>query len=288
MCGQGKTKVIKEYLENSVLSLLRITEEMNPIVVGSRKKLELEALAVNSMGNKIVAVDPNELSKLAGNINQQIKLIDAQLESTNLEFVNNTKTLKELLTNLESTRSDNAASSMKSNTISPHQRPHKNEPPCDPYEAFINDAVPKEMRQDHLKFADCETFNTQETCDSIYFGEYGYYGAGGKYEAKPLPPALINLLHHARPLMPNPDMNFNSCMITRYKGGSKYSPHKSEVEPVIDPASVITSIYFSEGSPRKLNFAPKGEYSGVNTEVVLADSSLCTYSRFSRFLDAWY
>ena len=85
--------------------------------------------------------------------------------------------------------------------------------------------------------------------------------------------------------MPNPDMNFNSCMITRYKGGSKYSPHKSEVEPVIDPASVITSIYISEGSPRKLNFAPKGEYSGVNTEVVLADSILCTYSRFSQ--DFW-
>ena len=69
MCGQGKTKVKKEYLANSVLSLLRITEEMTPIVVGSRKELELEALAVNSMSNKVVAVDPNELSKLAGNIN---------------------------------------------------------------------------------------------------------------------------------------------------------------------------------------------------------------------------
>ena len=34
-----------------------------------------------------------------------------------------------------------------------------------------------------------------------------------------------------------------------------------------------------------MNFAPKGEYSGVNTEVVLADSSLCTYSRFSQ--DFW-
>ena len=214
MCGQGKTTVKKEYLANSILSLLRITEEMTPIVVGSRKELELEALAVNSMSDKAVAVDPNELSKLAGNINQQIKLIDARLESTTLEFVNNTKTLKELLTNLESTRGDNAASSMKPNTISPHQRPHKNEPPCDPYVAFINDAVSKEMRQDLLKFADCQTFNTQETCDSIYFREYGYYGAGGKYEAKPLPPALINLLHHVRPLMPNPDMNFNSCMIT--------------------------------------------------------------------------
>ena len=122
MCGQGKTKVKKEYLANSVLSLLRITEEMTPIVIGSRKELELEALAVNSMDDKVVAVDPNELSKLAGNINQQIKLIDARLKSTNLEFVNNTKTLKELLTNPDSTRSDNAASFMKPNTISPHQR----------------------------------------------------------------------------------------------------------------------------------------------------------------------
>ena len=111
------TKVKKEYLANSVLSLLRITEEMTPIVIGSRKELEL---AVNSMDDKVVAVDPNELSKLAGNINQQIKLIDARLESTNLEFVNDTKTLKELLTNPESTRSDNAA--MKLNTISLHQR----------------------------------------------------------------------------------------------------------------------------------------------------------------------
>ena len=285
MCGQGKTKVKKEYLASSVLSLLRITEEMTPLVIGSRKELELEALALRSMDDEVVAVDPNELSKLAGNINQQIRLNDDRLESANLEFVNNTKTLKELLTTLESTRSDDAASSMKPNTTSPHQRPYKNEPPCDPYVAFINDTVPKEMRQDLLKFTDGQTFNTQETCDSIYFGEYGYYGAGVKYEAKPLPPALISLLHHVRPLMPNPDMNFNSCFITRYKWGSKYSPHKSEVEPVIDPASVITSIYISEGNPRKLNFAPKGEHSGVKTEVVLADSSLCTYSRFSQ--DFW-
>ena len=47
MCGQEKTKVKKEYLANSVLPLLRITEEMTPIVVRSRKELELDALAVN-------------------------------------------------------------------------------------------------------------------------------------------------------------------------------------------------------------------------------------------------
>ena len=74
-------------------------------------------------------------------------------------------------------------------------------------------------------------------------------------------------------------------MITRYKGGSKYSPHQSEVEPVIDPESVIMSLYISEGSPKKLNFAPKGEHDGEKTELVLADSSVCAYSRFSQ--DFW-
>ena len=80
-------------------------------------------------------------------------------------------------------------------------------------------------------------------------------------------------------------MNSSSCMIARYKDGSKYSPYQSEVEPVIDPESVILSLYISEGSPRKLNFAPKGEHDGEKTELVLADSSLCAYSRFSQ--DFW-
>ena len=69
ICGQGKTKVKKEYLANSVLSLLRITEEMTPIVIGSRKELELEALAVKSMDDKVVAVDPCRQHKSANKAN---------------------------------------------------------------------------------------------------------------------------------------------------------------------------------------------------------------------------
>ena len=57
------------------------------------------------------------------------------------------------------------------------------------------------------------------------------------------------------------------------------------MEPVIDPESVIMSLYISEGSPRKLNFAPKGEHDGEKTELVLADLSLCANSRFSQ--DFW-
>ena len=83
MCGQGKNKVKKEYLANSVLSLLRITEAITPIIIGSNKELELESLAVNVMDKEVSGVDPNELSKIASNIDQQIKLIDARLESAN-------------------------------------------------------------------------------------------------------------------------------------------------------------------------------------------------------------
>ena len=42
MCGQGKNKVKKEYLANSVQSLLRITEAITPIIIGRNKELELE------------------------------------------------------------------------------------------------------------------------------------------------------------------------------------------------------------------------------------------------------
>ena len=290
MCGQGKNKVKKEYLANSVLSLLRITEAITPIIIGSNKELELESLAVNVMDKEVSGVDPNELSKIASNIDQQIKLIDARLESANLEFANSTKTLKELLGTLENTRSENTVSheltsAMKPNTVSPRQRLQNNKPPCDPYVAFINDAITTELWQDLLKFIDSQTFSAQETCDRIYFGDYGNYSTTGRYEARPLPPILSNLLHYVQSKMPNPSMNSNSCMITRYKGGSKDSPHQSEVEPVIDPESVIMSLYISEGSLRKLNFAPKGEHDGENTELVLADSSLCAYNRFSQ--DFW-
>ena len=77
MCGQRKNKVKKEYLANSVLSFLRITEAITPTIIGSNKELESESLAVNVKDKEISGVDPNELSKIASNIDQQIKLIDA-------------------------------------------------------------------------------------------------------------------------------------------------------------------------------------------------------------------
>ena len=163
--------------------------------------------------------------------------------------------------------------------------PVNNKPPCDPYASFSNDAISKEMRHDLLKFAKSQSFSTQETCDIIYYSEYGYHCTGGRYEAKPLPPTLINLLKHVQPMTKTPNMSFNSCIITRYQDGSKYSPHHSEVEPVIDPQSVIMNIYISEGNTRKLSFAPKGDHAGENIDLALADSSICVYSRFSQ--DFW-
>ena len=251
ICSQGKTKVKKEFLANSVLSLLSIAESITPIMIGNNKELELEALASKITDKKLASTDPNDLTKLAGNINRQIKIIDARLKSANLEFANSTKVLTELLTSLENARNQKTASfeqvsAMKPNTISPHQMPVNNKTPCDPYASFSNDAISKEMRHDLLKFAKSQSFSTQETCDIIYYGEYGYHCTGGRYEAKPLPPTLINLLKHVQPMTTTPNMSFNSCIITRYQDGSKYSPHHSEVEPVIDPQSVIMNIYISE------------------------------------------
>ena len=163
--------------------------------------------------------------------------------------------------------------------------PLNNKPPCDPYASFINDAIPKEMRHDLLTFAKSQSFSTQETCDITYYGEYGYHCKGGRYEAKPLPPTLIILLQHVRPMMATPNVSFNLCMITRYQDGFNYSPHHSEVEPVIDPQSVIMNLYISEGNPRKLSFAPKGDHAGENIDLALANSSICVYSRFSQ--DFW-
>ena len=65
------------------------------------------------------------MSKIASHTDQQIKLIDARLESANLEFANSTKTLKELLGTLENSRNENTVSheltsAMKPNTVSPH------------------------------------------------------------------------------------------------------------------------------------------------------------------------
>ena len=73
-------------------------------MIGNNKELELEALASKITDKKLASTDPNDLTKLAGNINQQIKIIDARLESAYLEFANSTKVLTELLTSLENAR----------------------------------------------------------------------------------------------------------------------------------------------------------------------------------------
>ena len=93
-------------------------------MIGNNKELELEALASKITDKKLASTDPNDLTKLAGNINQQIKIIDARLESANLEFANSTKVLKEVLTSLENARNQKTASfeqvsAMKPNTIIP-------------------------------------------------------------------------------------------------------------------------------------------------------------------------
>ena len=69
ICDQGKTKVKKEFLANSVLSLLSIAESITPIMIGNNKELELEALASKITDKKLASTGPNDLTKLAGNKN---------------------------------------------------------------------------------------------------------------------------------------------------------------------------------------------------------------------------
>ena len=206
----------------------------------------------------------------------------------NSDLNNNTKVLSDLLASTKPEKlkdTSKESQSMKPNTASPHLSPSISQPSCDPYSKYVNNVIPPEMRDNLLG----QSFNCHDEFDSIYFGEFGLHSLNLKYEAKPMPAPIVELLQHIRSVLPNPETTLNSCLITRYQNGSKFISQHSELEPVIDPECSIIKVIISEGSPRKISFRPKADLSAASIDKVLdlylKDSSVCIFSRYS--LDFW-
>jgi len=73
----------------------------------------------------------------------------------------------------------------------------------------------------------------------------------------------------------------NSCLVTRYKDGSKHIPPHRDNELVIDPESLIVTV--SLGAEREISFA---DNHGTNTkELLLESGSILVTSRYAQ--DFW-
>ena len=232
------------------------------------------------------------LSVVADFVNEQIKRIVTRLQDVNSDLNDNTKVLSDLLASIkpgELNDTSEESEVMKPNTVSPYLSPSTSQPPCDPYSKYMDNIIPPDMRDNLLVFSKNQSFDCHDTFDSIYFGEFSFHSVSLKYEAKPMPTPILELLQHIRSVLPDTETKLNSCLINRYQNGSKFSSQHSELEPVIDPESNIIKVIISEGTQRKISFRLKADLLAASSDNVLyldlKNSSICIFSRYSQ--DFW-
>ena len=176
---------------------------------------------------------------------------------------------------------------MQPNTSSPHLNVGRNlTSDCEPFVSYEAAALTPDLASSlktlvQGQATEFKAVGSDLSRDVLYFGEYAYRYTGGTHEAKPLPVEVERLIEHIRPKLPNPDMTFNSCLITRYNSGANYIPSHRDDEPVIDPDSHIVTI--SIGSERTMVF--KNNSGSINIDQKLADGSMLVCSRFAQ--DFW-
>lgn len=171
------------------------------------------------------------------------------------------------------------------NTTSPHHKT-KIEHICDPFTSYKEDVITQDLKEELTGLVDrmkdsFTTIGTENTRDVLYFGEYGYRYSGGEHSAKPLPEEVKNLIASVRPNLPSPEMDINSCLVSRYITGANSIPDHRDNEPLIDPESDIITI--SIGAERQMTFTNNN-----GTDVrhqTLKDCSMLASSRFSQ--DFW-
>ena len=291
---KGEAKVTRSFLFDTCDKFLSLSNALSKYSCNPENSHNIENLLSLNVTKSAAMESSNtlNLTKVADYVNVQIKVMDTRLQNLNSDLNNNTKVLSDLLASIKPEKlKDTSEESqvMKPNTASPRLSPSISQPPCDPYSKYVDNVIPPDMRDNLLGFTKNQSFDCHDAFDSIYFGEFGLHSSNLKYEAKPMPAPIVELLQHIRSVLPNPETTLNSCLITRYQNGSKFSSQHSELEPVIDPESNIIKVIISEGSPRKISFRPKADLSAASIDKVLdldlKDSSVCIFSRYSQ--DFW-
>ena len=139
---------------------------------------------------------------------------------------------------------------MEPNTSSPHllstSTPGANVQ-CEPFVKYEANAVSAELKSSLTNFVQAadsqlKTIGADESRDVLYYGEYSYRYTGGQHEAMQMPKEIQDLVDYIKPQLPNPDVNLNSCLISRYKTGANSIPPRRDTEPIINPESDIITI----------------------------------------------
>ena len=240
-------------------------------------------------------LDPEEegtiLSKDRGmleHIDGILTNMNSQLESINEHICPQTQSSGlqvQMSSHLES-EVDDMGPPMTPNTVSPHYVPHAEpytSPPCEPFEKYVEDIVPNELKSRLIGFlagSSSEFQSVGSSRDVLYFGEFGYHYTGAYHAARQTPLIIQELLSAVRPSLPFPNSLINSCLITRYTDGSNHIPMHSDNENSIDPESVIVTV--SLGEEREIKFV---NAHGVEKSLKLKDGSAYVMSRFSQ--DFW-
>jgi alkylated DNA repair dioxygenase AlkB len=174
---------------------------------------------------------------------------------------------------------------MRANTSSPHLK--KLVCPCSPFEKYVPDAVPQELKDQLLNFVQEQesefTSVGEESREVLYFGDHSYRYTGKDHPAKEMPPVLQTVLAEIRSKLP-PELNdsvFNSCLINKYQSGANHIPLHRDNEPVIDPESMILTV--SIGAERKMTFNNNDK--SKTEDLKLEDGSMLITSRYAQ--DFW-
>ena len=213
----------------------------------------------------------------------EIRELKQLLKTDKITPIQSSQGSPEFVTSVQT--STTTAGLMQPNTTSPHHQEritHK----CDPFTMYKDDVVSLELNEALTGLTEREkdsftTIGSENSRDVMYFGEYSYRYSGGEHAAKPLPEEVKNLIASIRPILPNPEMPINSCLVSRYQTGLNSIPPHRDNEPVIDPESDIITV--SIGAERQMTFADNNG-SDVRHQTLL-DRSMLVSSRFAQ--DFW-
>ena len=276
MSGKGNCKITKEFLAESVISLIKQVDSVEPVI-----NSEPPILLANT-SSSIVNRDSNAVDTYLTDVQSRLDAYCSTMLANQQHMDAMVKTLSSLVLSSKSGPASGPASpGMAPNTQSPHAAPVME---CDPYVSYTQNVVTEALKSSletfvNSKEAEFKTIGNSR--DTLYYGEYGYKYSGGEHKAKEMPAPLQELRELVRSKLSNPESVVNSCLITRYKSGLDFIPPHRDDEPLFNPESEIITV--SLGSVRTMKFV---DNSGDNSqELSLEDKSVLISSRKAQ--DFW-
>ena len=278
LSGKGSTKITKDFLAGSILSLVRLAD-----IVEATPNTDIPINCSSDTGSNVT-----EFNEYLSAMQTRLDNYCDTMSNNQQKFDSMVATLNKLVLSCNSKPASNddvdvvsTSGSMLPNTSSPHI---SQKTVCDPYVKYIDNAVSDDIKSSLLSFvssSDSEFVRIGDNRDTLYFGEYSYKYNGAEHTAKPMPEQIISLLNVIKPKLSNPNAIVNSCLVTRYVGGSDHIPLHRDNEPLYNPDSEIMTVSIGENRTMKFveNTGQKSE------ELILNDKSLLIFSRYAQ--DFW-